>query len=199
MINAFPYTYNLFQALRAYLIILQHSELCSLFWMAVSIWACIHYCICVWILHVCMCIRTSASSMSLFCNNEGQRFRKLHIQLCTLACEAVKSQGCRRTGYQMCFLIICSCAYQQQIRELCWKSFSVACQPISQQRKTELLSPLQNQLYPCCYSYRIVSFLRSQIVIYHPAFSLSCVNRRPSVTVKSHGSRFVFVTEKWSQ
>lgn len=86
---------------------------------------------------------TSASSMSLSCSDEGQRFRKLHIQLC--ACEDVKSQGWRRTGYQMCFLIICSSAYQQQIRELCWKAFSVACQPISQQRKTELLSPLQNQ------------------------------------------------------
>lgn len=101
------------------------------------------------LLHLCLdptCLHVhqalwlySASSMSFSCNDEGQCFRKLHIQLCTLACEAVKSQGCRRTGYQMCFLIICSAAYQQQIRELGWKSFSVARQPISQQRKTELL------------------------------------------------------------
>ena len=40
----------------------------------------------------------------------------------------------RRTGYQLYFLIICSVAYQQQIRELSWDSLfphrCPACQPL---------------------------------------------------------------------
>ena len=78
-----------------------------------------------------------------FCSTEGLHLIREHIRMCVvevvLLWSSAQHWACRRTGYQLCFLIICSAAYQRQIRELAGEWFSL-------QRPCVPTSPLDNLL-----------------------------------------------------
>lgn len=103
---------------------------CTLKTDSECVWGHIHYCVCIPSYNSCaralqLCVwfpgRQHSVGVKLLTVNAFVA-RKDIVSRGTLSapvcmCVAVRSQVCKRTGYQSCSLIICSAAYHQQIRE----------------------------------------------------------------------------------